>query len=104
VIKLAAHRPQTCFDIAKALAISELGETHCQKLIPTRETLLPVVAAITRYTLLELVPWKMLHELRENRLANVRPSFSIIDAVGPAAFGNRFSPEKVQIEKTQNTG
>jgi hypothetical protein len=46
----------------------------------------------------------MLHELRENRLANVHPSFSIIDAVGPAASGNRFSQEKAQIEKTQNTG
>jgi hypothetical protein len=43
----------------------------------------------------------MLHELRKNRLADIHPSLSAIDAVGPAAFGSHFSPEKVQIEKSQ---
>jgi len=95
VIKLAAHRPQTGFDIAKALAISELGETHCQKLFPTRETLLLVVAAITCYTLLELVSRKMLHELRKNRLADVHPSLSAIDnAVPPPSSGAIFGQKK----------
>jgi hypothetical protein len=64
-----------------------LGETHRQKLIPTRETLLLVVAAITRYTLLELVSRKMLHELRKHRLANVHPSLSAIAfQVSPTVF------------------
>jgi hypothetical protein len=52
-------------------------------LIPTRETLLLIVTAITGYTLLELVPRKMLHELRKNRLAEVHPSLSAIDTAGP---------------------
>jgi hypothetical protein len=90
VIKLAAHRPQASFDIAKALAISELSKTHCQKLIPTRETLLLVVAAIPRYTLLELVSRKMLHELRKDRLAEGHPSLSAIDAAGSGRRGRHF--------------
>jgi hypothetical protein len=41
-----------------------------------------VVAAITRYTLLELVPRKMLHELGKHRLANIHPSLSAIAKSG----------------------
>ena len=103
MIKLAAHRPQTCFDIAEALAISELGETHCQKLIPTRETLLLVVAAITRYTLLELVSRKMLHELRKNRLADIHPSLSAIDAAQPGRLREQFLAKKSFKSKNLKT-
>jgi hypothetical protein len=46
----------------------------------------------------------MLHQLRENGLACVHPSLSATDAAGPAALGSHFSPEKVQIEKSQNPG
>jgi hypothetical protein len=46
----------------------------------------------------------MFHELRENGLACVHPSLSVIDAVDPAALGSRFSLEKVQIEKSKNPG
>jgi hypothetical protein len=43
----------------------------------------------------------MLHELRENRLTSVHPSLSATDDARPAVFGSHFSPEKVQIEKSQ---
>jgi hypothetical protein len=101
-ILIAAHRPQTSFDIAKALAISELRETHCQKLVPTRETLLLVVAAIPRHTLLEVVSRKMLHELRKN-LAEIHPSLSAIDAAGSGRRGSHFLPEKSSNRKSQKT-
>jgi hypothetical protein len=94
VIELAAHRTQTCFDIPKALAISELGETHRQKLIPTGETLLLVVAVITRYALLELVSRNMLHDLRKNRLAYIHPSLSAIDVAGPGPHSGAFFAQK----------
>jgi hypothetical protein len=45
----------------------------------------------------------MLHELRKNRLAEVHPSLSEIDAARSGRRGSHFSPEKVQIEKSQKT-
>ena len=36
VVEFAAHRPQAGFDIAEALAVSELSESHRQILIPAR--------------------------------------------------------------------
>lgn len=80
MVKLAANRTKARFNIAKALAISKLSETHRQKLIPAGKTLLLIVAPITRYALLELISRKMLHKLRENGLAKVYPSLSAIDA------------------------
>jgi len=80
VIEFAAHRAEARLNIAKTFAISELSETHRQKLLPTRETFLLIIAVITGYTLLELVPRKVLHELREDSLANVHPSLSAIAA------------------------
>ena len=83
VIEFAAHRSEARFDVTKAFAIRELSKTHRQKLIPTRETLLLVVAAIAGYTLLELISRKVVHELRENCLAKVHPSLSAIDTAWP---------------------
>ena len=38
VIKLAAHRTKARFDVAEALAVSELREAHRKILIPTGQT------------------------------------------------------------------
>jgi hypothetical protein len=103
VIELGAHRTQTSFNIPKALAISELGETHRKELIPTRETLLLMVAAIARYALLELVAGKVLHELRKDRLANVHPSLSAFDAAGSGpAFGRHLDRKKFKSKNLKN--
>jgi hypothetical protein len=50
-----------------------------------------IVAVIAGYTLLELVSRKVLHELRENCLANVHPSLSAIDTTGHAPLSKPFS-------------
>jgi hypothetical protein len=82
VIEFATHRSEARLDVTKAFTIRELSKAHRQKLVPTRETLLLVVAAIAGYTLLELISRKVVHELRENCLAKVHPSLSAIAAAG----------------------
>jgi hypothetical protein len=74
VVELAAHRPQASLDIAQALAVSQLSESHRQKLVPTRETLLLVIATVAQHAFQELIPWKMIDELGENSLAKIHPS------------------------------
>jgi hypothetical protein len=66
VIKLGLHGPQTYFDIAKALLISQLSEGHTKKLIETGKGPNPVFALIPKDTFVEFVSWEKTHELREN--------------------------------------
>jgi len=73
VIKPGTYRSQTGFYVAQTFTIGELGKTHGQKLIPTGEALILVIAAVAAYALLKLVSWKVLHQLRENGLAKVHP-------------------------------
>jgi hypothetical protein len=78
VVQFAADRVEARLNITQAFAVSELSEAHRQKLVPTGKALLLMIAMIPAYTLLELVPGKMLHELRENSLAKVHYSLSAI--------------------------
>ena len=55
VIKLASLSRETDLDIALAFAISKLGESHGEKLIPTRERTHALVAAIACYAAVECV-------------------------------------------------
>ena len=80
VVELAAHRPQARFDVAQALAISQLSEGHRQKLVPTRKTLLLVIATVAGHALQELIAWKMIDDLGENSLAKIHPPLSAICA------------------------
>ena len=71
VIELGALRPQTDFDVAKTLAIGQLGKSHGQKLIPTREsahTRLPsyLLNAATKFVVRE-----KLHDLSKYGLSLV---------------------------------
>jgi hypothetical protein len=54
------------------------------------------VASIARHTFLKLVPWQVIHELRENCLADIHPSLS---AIAPKATAHGIPPENFQIEK-----
>lgn len=47
VIQLGLYRAKTGFDIAEALAISELRERHAEKLIPAGETRRLVITTIS---------------------------------------------------------
>src|SRR5215831_12949499 len=76
VIQLAAHRPKASFDIAKALAISQLSERHRQILIATREASSMSITAIACDTFLKLVGGQMVHQLSEDSLTEIHPSLS----------------------------
>src|SRR6266446_1074332 len=66
VIKLVALSSKTDFDIAQALPISKLSESHGKKLIPTRERTNTLVAPITGYAAIEFVVRKKLDQLRKH--------------------------------------
>jgi hypothetical protein len=76
VVQLALHRTEADFDIAQTVAISQLRESHRQILIPARESLLLIIAAITSHTFLKLIGGQMVQELGENRSAEVHSPFS----------------------------
>ena len=61
VIKLVALRGEADFDVAQALAISKLRESHGEKLIPARERTYTLVATITGDAAIEFVVRKKLH-------------------------------------------
>ncbi len=96
VIQLAAHRPQTGLDIAKAFPVSKLSKLHRQKLVPAGEALALEVAFVTTYTLLKFIPRKVLHELGENSLAKVYPSLSATAIARQGLFGCHFCRKKLR--------
>jgi len=66
VIKLGLHGPQTYFDIAQTLLISQLGKGHAKELIEAGKGSDPVFALIPTNTFVEFVSREKAHELREN--------------------------------------
>jgi hypothetical protein len=65
MVQPASHCPKAGFDVAKTLAIGELGEPHAQELIPCAEALALVVATIAIHALPELVHGNEVHDLGE---------------------------------------
>jgi len=66
MVELWFHRTQTYLDVAKRFFESQLCEGHAQELIEARKCPQTVIAAIVTDTLIELVPWNEVHDLREN--------------------------------------
>jgi hypothetical protein len=73
VVQLAAHRAQTGFYVAKTLAVSELSETHRQKLIPTRQHSVVPVTVIANNTLLKFDVRQVSDQLGENGSTGIHP-------------------------------
>jgi hypothetical protein len=101
VVQFAADRAEARLNITQAFAVSELSEAHRQKLVPARETLLLVITVIPTYTLLKLVPGKMLHELGENSLAKVHSSLSTWPKEAEITLQALAQSEKAEIEKSR---
>lgn len=77
VIKFRFHRSQTSFDVAQAFPISQLGESHAEKLIVTGELSDSLVATITAHAFVEIVLGKEVHQLRKDDTSGVhQPSLS----------------------------
>lgn len=83
VIQLGLHRTETGFDVAQALAISELRERHAQKLIPTREARGLVIAVVPINTRPEVTRGDMGHQLGEHGAARQHPPFWPTSSPGP---------------------
>ena len=69
VIELGTLRPQTDFDVAKAVAIGQLGEGHGQKLVPTRQPSNTAIAIVSLYAAAKFVVGDELHDLGKNGLS-----------------------------------
>src|SRR5215211_2143652 len=79
MIKLAPLGGETNFDVAQALAMRQLRESHGEKLIPTREGAHTLVAAIARNATIEFFVRNKLDELRHYRDTLIhRPALSLI--------------------------
>jgi len=66
VVETALHGPQTGLDIAKAFAISQLGEGQAEELIETREALDLEVAVVASHASPKFVKGQEAHDLRED--------------------------------------
>jgi len=77
VVKFGFHRPQAGFDVAQAFPISQLGESHAEKLIVTGKLSDSLVATITAHAFVEIVLGKEVHQLRKDDTSGVhQPSLS----------------------------
>ena len=78
VVKFCFDRSQTCFDVSQTFAVGQLREGHGQEVIVAGEASRPIVSPITSHALVEIVPRKEVHQLREHQLASMhRPSPAI---------------------------
>jgi hypothetical protein len=83
MIELGLLRAQTSFDVAQALAISQLRESHAKKLVPTREALQFEVALIAFDAAVKRFGRKKVHQLCKDRFARIHspsPSAKIAEA------------------------
>jgi len=71
VVELRGLRRQADFDIAQALSVSQLRERHRSVLLGTAQRSHPSVAAVARNNPRECAPWQKIHELGEQRLADI---------------------------------
>ena len=71
VVELRGLRRQTGFDVAQALAVGQLREGHRSVLLGTGQRPHPAVAAIAPDNPRKGAPRQKIHDLREQRLADV---------------------------------
>ena len=71
VIKLGRLRRQADLDVAKALAIGQLSESHDAKLLGTSQRLRISIAAVAMNQTSKGRPWKEFHDLGEQGFAGV---------------------------------
>jgi hypothetical protein len=71
VIELLLIAAKAGLDISEAFPVSELGETHAEKLIPAGKRNELVVALVPFDTFLKFVSGKEFHQLSEYRFPNI---------------------------------
>jgi hypothetical protein len=103
VVKLAGLSCQTHFDIAQALAVGQLRESHDAKLLGATEAARPVIAAVSIDDAMEGLPRQEVHDLREQGLAEVhgdsgvaKPGTLAQTAISDSSRRPPLSPGKVR--------
>jgi len=71
VIEFFGLGAQAGFYVTKAISVGKLREGRAAILLRAEERFDFVIAVITFYVSMEGIPWKMLHELRENQFPRV---------------------------------
>jgi hypothetical protein len=99
VIELAADGTKTGFNVAKTLAVGQLGEGHGEILIPAGQAFQIPITSITFYTFLKLLVGKELHQLRENAAPNIHPALSLLSECLPSLLLKPFPFQIVFISK-----
>jgi hypothetical protein len=104
VVEFAAQRSQAGFDIAKAVAVSQLRKGHRQILVPTREASQPRIAAVARHAAPELAIRQEAHQLGEHGSALIHdPLLPVSKAASrPVRRSNRGKPNSLLT--LSNTG
>src|SRR5438874_11953546 len=69
MIETTPESAQAGFDVAQALAIGQLRESHREKLVPARKAADLAVALITIHAAPKLLRGNEIHQLREDRFA-----------------------------------
>jgi hypothetical protein len=65
-------------DVAQALAKSQLSKSQGEELISAREATWPTMTAVTSNTGIEIVSWKIVHELGKHELTSEHGRISIL--------------------------
>ena len=63
MIKFGLHRPQTGFDVPKALSICYLSKSHAEVLVVAGKSFYPIVAAVSANTFVEFAFWQKVYQL-----------------------------------------
>jgi len=94
-------RRQTCLDVAQTLAPCQLRAGHRTELLGARQCAYTRIAPIALHDAREARPRHELHNVREERLANIR-GYVGIPREGQPGEGIRFSEIEVQVGTKQN--
>ena len=89
VIPLGLHGPQTGFDIAQTLPISQLCEGHHPQMFAARKCFDLVIATVPTDARIEPAPRNELHQLREHQLACVHRPISFRTSRKSEIIGQR---------------
>src|ERR1700751_5386074 len=76
MVELSRLCRQTSFDVAKTFSPSYLCKSHHAKLLGARQCTYPRIPVVTRNNPSEACPRYEVHDLREQRLADIHGSFS----------------------------
>ena len=95
MIQLGGLRAQAHLNVAQARSVGELGKRHASVLVRAPKRFDFVIAIVSLYAAMKMMPRQMLHDLGENQLACVHTSDRPVAGERPDRAGSAW---KVQVE------